>query len=637
MYEEFFGFSRRPFSLTPDPAFLYWTDQHRTAFDLVRMSLLRRAPIAMITGEVGAGKTTLLQALLHEISQEFEVGLLSNVVGDSGDLLRWILTAFGHESEPSSRAEALREVEVLLSLKWQEGRRSVLIIDEAQNVSDHGIETLRLLTNMDTGKCAPLSLVMAGQPELRDRISGPAFSAFRQRLGASFHLGPMTFEETADYIRNRIEIAGGAPGVIENGAIEAVYRRAKGVPRLTNLLCDLCFVAAFGEDRNRIDAGFAESALAESLALGGLGGLPAETDAAEPGSKVVMRQAAAFGPPRAVRDSPSRVAEMPRPTAGTRASTGVRCPTEARSLRLVTPEEPGTAGAPPLRLTTPVQAKPSTAASDMDETAPVAEPRLPTAARTGRSGQAVRRIMGSVAGLAVAASIAVAALILPATGTDGGQAPMAGASTIMPATATREVRPVRPARKAVVQSEVAGPPGVIEARLAAPDPQGAQRLFERAVEEADRSPAAAAVDYSRAAARGHGRAAYYLAQMYESGDGVPFAPDTAWNWYAAAAAEVPRAEERLAEIAVFAGTDNPFAAPVFSAAEGSVIELVWQGRGSFMVELAREPDAAEDALVHTTALTVARLEVPEGIGWWRVRAVGSEPSEWTRLGTPAAY
>ena len=631
MYEDFFGFSRRPFSLTPDPEFLYWTDQHRSAFDLVRMSLLRRAPIALITGEVGAGKTTLLQALLREISEEFEVGLLSNVVGDSGDLLRWILTSFGYDSEPASRAEALREVEALLASKWEEGRRSVLIIDEAQNISDHGIETLRLLTNINAGKCAPLSLIVAGQPELRHRIGKPAFTAFRQRLGASFHLGPMTLEETAGYIRNRIGIVGGDPEIMDDGAIEAVYRRAKGVPRLTNLLCDVCFVAAFAEDRTRIDRTLAESALAERLAFGGLGGLPAEADAAEPEAAVVMRRAATSGKGRSPQHPPPPAApeELPRTAGGRR-------PSAPPSLRLVTAgaeERPVAEEEPPLRLTTRAEPEPAAAALERTEPAPETVLEVPSERLPAGAGNVVRRLLGSAAGLAVAASIAVAALILPATGTDGSQAPAAASGP----PATREFRASAAAGEEASMPTTAGPLDVAEARLAPPDPGGAQRLFERALREASVDPSAAAIEYSRAAARGHGRAAYYLAQMYETGDGVPFAPDTAWNWYAASTDDVPGAEERLGETATFATAEAGFADPMFSAAEGGVVELVWQGRGSFVVELATEPDAEAGTLMHTTALTAARLEVPEDFGWWRVRVPGSQPPEWMPLDMSGTY
>jgi TPR repeat protein len=170
-------------------------------------------------------------------------------------------------------------------------------------------------------------------------------------------------------------------------------------------------------------------------------------------------------------------------------------------------------------------------------------------------------------------------------------------------------------------------PSLDEAQLAAPDLGRAGRLFDSALEQSARDPAVAAIDYSRAAANGHGRAAYYLAQMYETGDGVPFAPDTAWAWYAVAAAEVAGAEERLAELAAFPSPEAGFAVPVFSSAESGVAELVWEGRGSFIVELGRVPSEPADA-VHATPLTAARLQMPEGAAWWRVRAIGSEPSAW---------
>jgi hypothetical protein len=124
--------------------------------------------------------------------------------------------------------------------------------------------------------------------------------------------------------------------------------------------------------------------------------------------------------------------------------------------------------------------------------------------------------------------------------------------------------------------------------------------------------------------------------MYETGDGVPFAPATAWNWYAFAADEVPIAEERMVELAAFATVDDGFATPVFAAVDEGIVELVWQGRGSFVVEIAADPRAA-NVVIHATPMTAVRLDLPPGAAWWRVRAVGAAPSEWSRLDTPAAY
>lgn len=625
MYEEYFGLSRRPFSLTPDPAFLYWTDQHRRAFDLVCMSLLRRAPIAVITGEVGTGKTTLLQALIHEISSDFEVGLLSNVVGDSGDLLRWILTAFGHESAPTTHAEAMRDVEALLRRYWEEGRRSVLIIDEAQNVSDSGIETLRLLTNLDVGKCAPLSLVVAGQPELRDRIAGPKYSAFRQRLGASFHLGPMTLGETIGYVRNRIASAGGREDMFSHEAVEAVFRRAQGVPRLTNLLCDLCLVAAFVDERQEVDGELAESALAESLALGGLGGLPAE--AADAHAKVMMRQAGAPRAVRTVQTQPRAQTADAGPSFGAGPFGGAR-PSAPPALRVVAgstdrADEALPVAPPPLRLTeraVPV----SLAEAATSEPAP----NVSVEKAGSRAGHIFRQALGSVAGLAVAASLAGVALILPASGTDGGQVPLAEAALLSGHFGAQGTAAVAPAT-------AEGTLGVVELRLAPRDPKGAGPLFERALEKANVNASSAAIDYARAATRGHGRAAYYLAQMYETGDGLPFAPATAWTWYAAATDEVPAAADHLDDLASLGAAADSFATPVFSAVEGQIVELVWQGQGSFVVELAAHPGDTMQ-MVHSTALTAVRLEAPADAAWWRVRAIGAEASDWVRLDTAVA-
>ena len=625
MYEDFFGFSRRPFSLTPDPEFLFWTDQHRRTFDLVCMSLMRHAPIALVTGEIGTGKTTLIQELLHEVSGDLEVALLSNVVGDSGDLLRWILTAFGRQAEPSSPAEALREVEAFLRGAWAEGRRSLLIVDEAQNVSDSGIETLRLLTNLDVGKATPLSLLLVGQPELRDRLSGPRFGAFRQRLGASSHLGPMTLAETTGYVRSRLRIAGGDADIFDHGAIEAVHRRAMGVPRLTNLLCDVCLVSAFGENRRRLDAAFAETALAETVAVGGLGGLTA--DAAEADEAVAQRAAAvrsATAPLVKVARAPSSA----RPEG--RAAAESRRPASPPSLRLVT-------GGPPPSPDVHGEADPAPPAPPepfrLEAARPAAAGERPAARpRSAEDADAVWRLSArSVAGVAVAASLVCVALVLPATWTDAGQSAVATLLGEPDGASLARVQPTKATAAPTSRQPHADPARVSEARLAPDDAEGAEALFRAALNNAAADRVAAAVDYSRAAARGHARAAYYLAQMYETGDGVGFAPDTARAWYALAADDVGGAAERLVELAADPGPEVGSATPLFSEAGNGTAELVWQGRGSFVVELAAAPGGAPDA-VHSTPLTAVRLESPANAAWWRVRAVGGPPSEWHPIG-----
>ena len=586
MYEDFFGFDRRPFSLTPDREFLFWTVNHRRAFDMVCMSLLRQAPIALVTGDIGTGKTTLIRELLQEVSSDFEVALLSNVVGDGGDLLRWILTAFGDAARPATHADAVRQAEAVVRERWQSGRRSVVIVDEAQNLSDDGIETLRLLTNLDTGKAAPLSLVLIGQPELRDRLQEERFVAFRQRLGASCHLGPMTSEETGGYVRRRLEIAGGRPDVFSEDAIAAVYQRARGIPRLTNLLCDICLVAAYAEDRREVDGSFAEAALAEVLSLGGLGGLPAE-GAGDAGER-----------PVACRNSnPSQ------PTPFYTAAASV----ERSKIVPMSPVSPS--HAEPLRLERQIG----------PATSEVTAESLVTERSSGRGGRIVRRAVGSAAGLAVAASVAAAALVLPAGPTDSRQAGVMTITSAKPV-ASGHSDPLRAIDGRSVQT----------AALAPTDPEAATALYHRALQASSGSEAAL-IDYARAAARGHGRAAYYLAQLYETGDGVGFAPSTASAWYEVAADEVPAALAGLQNLDGIASAGGDYALPRYAGVEAGAVELVWEGRGTFLVELAANADAAPSAQL-TTALTAVRLKAPEGAGVWRVRAVGSAPSAWMPIG-----
>lgn len=607
MYEGFFGFTRRPFSLTPDADFLYWTRQHRQAFDLVCLALMRHAPISLVTGEVGAGKTTLIQKLLRDISDQHEVALLSNVAGESGDLLRWILTAYGRQGDPATHAEALREVEDLLGSLWEGGRRSVLIVDEAQNVSDSGIETLRLLTNLDVGKVAPLSLVLVGQPQLRDRLTDARFGAIRQRLGASFHLGPMSFDETIGYVRSRLQIAEGPPDLFDDGAIAAVHARAAGIPRLTNLLCDVCLVSAFGEDRTRVDAAFAESALAEALEIGGLGGLAAEAGQAEKNAAMARDLVA----PRV------RVATAAAHPVMFAASETPRRPSGAPTLHLVSNDSPDAdepAPPPPLRLQP----------REEPERKHAQKPHVEEARPVAWAGSAWRRRLAPVAGAAVAAALSGAALILPTSWADGAQVVSSIEAALAPP-ARLQTRDALLATTIPARDAAGGEP--LEATLAPMDPSTGEPFFDAALDDATADRAAAAVAYSRAAARGHARAAYYLGQMYETGDGVAHAPGTARAWYAKASGQVAAAQDRLSDLDGILSQGPGFAEPLFSSAEGGSVELVWQGRGPFVVELAADQGAGAD-VAHATALTAVRLATADDFGWWRVRPAEGEPSDW---------
>lgn len=253
IYTSHFGLTERPFSLVPDPGFLYWSPIHRRAFTILEYGILTRAPITLITGEVGAGKTTLLHHLMKSLGGDVRIGLISNAHGDRGELLRWVLLALDQPATPQETyVDLFSRFQACLIAEYAAGRRVVLIFDEAQNLSRESLEELRMFTNINANKDELLQLVLVGQPELRDIIRRPDLTQFAQRVSAAYHLTAMDAPTVRAYIRHRIEVAGGQPDLFNLSAAELVHEATGGVPRLVNQLCDLAMVYAFTKGQKRV-------------------------------------------------------------------------------------------------------------------------------------------------------------------------------------------------------------------------------------------------------------------------------------------------------------------------------------------------------------------------------------------------
>lgn len=249
-----FGLRERPFTLLPDPDFLFWSPAHTRAFAVLEYGVIARAPITVITGEVGAGKTTLLQYLLRHFDDDVLVGLISNAQGGRGDLLAWAMGALDVDAPAGGDYVANHQaLQNFLIEQYSEGRRVVLIIDEAQNISVEGLEELRMLTNINSGKDELLQLILVGQPELRDMVTRPELRQFAQRVSASFHLPAMDLETTKAYVRHRLIHAGGTGQEFNDGAIALIHQRSRGVPRLVNKFADFAMVYASSSDHPLID------------------------------------------------------------------------------------------------------------------------------------------------------------------------------------------------------------------------------------------------------------------------------------------------------------------------------------------------------------------------------------------------
>jgi len=267
-FAQHFGLTERPFTLLPDPDFLYWSPAHKRAYAVLEYGVMTRAPITVVTGEVGAGKTTLLQRLLANLDVDTVVGLISNAQGSRGELLHWVLNALGIENEKGAEyVEKFQKLQDFTIEKYAEGSRVLLVIDEAQNLSVEGLEELRMLTNINSNKDELLQLILMGQPELREMITRYELRQFAQRVSASYHIPDLDLDATEAYIRHRLRHAGGTGQEFTDEAIEMIYWQSGGVPRLINKLADFAMVYAVTADKTEVDAGVVEEVMGDNIFL----------------------------------------------------------------------------------------------------------------------------------------------------------------------------------------------------------------------------------------------------------------------------------------------------------------------------------------------------------------------------------
>lgn len=253
MYEKFYGLKEKPFSLNPDPSFLYLSEKHRVALNLLNYSISSEAGITVISGEVGSGKTTLIHEILHHMEKNITVGLISNTHQTFGELLKWVLMAFDLDYEDKDKTALYQTFVEFLIAEYSANKRTILIIDEAQNLDIKTLEELRLLSNINVDKHLVLQLILAGQPELLEMLQRPELRQLVQRVLVDYHLKPLNGQETFNYIRHRLSVAGGDKNLIDPYACAAVYYHSGGIPRLINMLCDFALVYGFSDEKQRID------------------------------------------------------------------------------------------------------------------------------------------------------------------------------------------------------------------------------------------------------------------------------------------------------------------------------------------------------------------------------------------------
>jgi general secretion pathway protein A len=272
MYESYYGFSEKPFSLTPDPKYLYRSQSHGDAFDLLQYAIRRREGFVVVTGDIGTGKTTLCRAVLEQIDRATFTALVLNPFLSEEDLLKRILQDFGVISRDDSKAGRLAGIskqelidalyDFLLGLIPLKAS-AVLIIDEAQNLPLSVLEQIRILSNLETDKEKLLQIILVGQLELQALLRSPALRQLDQRVSIRYELKPLDRESVGAYVAHRLTIAGGSSSVsFAPRALDRVHKLSGGIPRLINLLCDRSLLAGFSERSNRITPEMVDQAAA---------------------------------------------------------------------------------------------------------------------------------------------------------------------------------------------------------------------------------------------------------------------------------------------------------------------------------------------------------------------------------------
>ncbi|KJS05660.1 MAG: hypothetical protein VR73_11815 [Gammaproteobacteria bacterium BRH_c0] len=266
MYLDYFSLRQRPFLISPDPAFLYPSDSHREALAHLQYGLEREGGFILLTGEVGTGKTTLCRLLIEQLPDTFRLAYILNARLDSPGVLAGICRELGILLPAGADAKTC--VELLhdnLLAAHGDNRQTLVVIEEAQNLDPEVLETLRLLTNLETSSAKLLHILLIGQPELLATLRRPDLRQLNQRVVSRCHLGPLSVAETRAYLNHRVTVAGGQRSLFSGGAIRCIHRKSQGIPRLINLLAERCLIGAFAEQRSTVSAAVVRRAATEVL------------------------------------------------------------------------------------------------------------------------------------------------------------------------------------------------------------------------------------------------------------------------------------------------------------------------------------------------------------------------------------
>ncbi len=265
MYEAFYGLKGKPFTILPDPSMIYWGRTHSMAYTMLEFGVMNNAGFTVITGEIGSGKTTLVRHLLKSIPTNITTGLISNSPQGRQELLQWILMSLNRPFD-GDYPTLFKRLTDYLHGQYAGGRRTMLIIDEAQNLEPEALEHLRMISNINADSHQILQLILVGQPQLRDMLLRPELHQFAQRISSDFHIRPLTGNEVSEYIEFRLQAAGGPPrpkAIFSLAACHKIAVASGGIPRMINILCDTALVYGFARGEKAISQALVEDVIAD--------------------------------------------------------------------------------------------------------------------------------------------------------------------------------------------------------------------------------------------------------------------------------------------------------------------------------------------------------------------------------------
>ncbi|MDO5613286.1 MAG: AAA family ATPase [Paracoccus sp. (in: a-proteobacteria)] len=632
------------FRAIPDPACHFMSASHRQAMTMMEFAVANNQAISLLTGDVGTGKTLLIRSFVELHRDQAHIGLIGQSGADLLNPLRWVLQAFGQDDSDAPPFELLGRLRQFLHARHAEGRKALLIADEAQSLSPEALDHLRQLADLHQDGLTLMPLFLVGDPALRVMVAAPENRALGSRIGGQVHLTPLTEQETAAYVAHRLAVAQclchqGAQ-VFDAGSLAILHQMSGGVPRIINYLAQHCLYQAAMDGRRELDADFVRNCLAGAISDGTLSHLaPWALSGADAAPVAAAGSSADLTLATQAMQQMQRWQDQPLPADPAR------------------PEAPAVQDdTPPAPVTQPQVSQ----AVDMAEAEPVANPTpavdpTPSAPATAPPLPQPAPRRGRVAALGAAGALAAALagvwLLRPGPDTAQGPAPLGttaeqsmASAAPTPAAMTAETPAMLLAAPAVTTAPpaavvVAEPPPlppVIEPN-APPPPQD---LFNQALTVEATDPAQAALLYARAALRGHQRAAYYLGQLYDTGVGVPADHLRAAAWYDRAP-DIAAAQARLTALAETPASPTLADAPVLvmqdKLSDGRA-ELHWRGAAGtprFAVEYII---AGQETSQHLeTVLNAAMIDAP--VARWRVTAMDAagQPagiSAWADL-TPA--